>query len=151
MKKILLGMALLAGFASCSKEDVSGEDDKVKTGFYKAVTTFSSSTAGEKTPVNVTMAFATEGNLYTYNPDGTVKKIDGKVYNINEYASVKDTTVTVFTDNNNLLSVSFIAVSTEDGNKLSYDMSIYRNEEKIETYFEKDVVLDSGKDKTIIY
>lgn len=153
MKKILLGMALLAGFVSCSKEDVSGEgdNDKVKTGLYKAVTTYSSSTAGEKMPVSVTMTFATEGNLYTYNSDGTVKKIDGKVYNINEYASVKDTTITVFTDNDNLLSVSFIAVSTEDGNKLSYDMAIYRNEEKIETFKEKDILLDSGKDKTIIY
>lgn len=151
MRKILLGMAVLAGLVSCSKDEVSGDDDKVKTGLYKVVATYSSSTAKTKQPISINFTFGTEGNLYTYSEDGSVKKIEGKVYTINDYASVKDTTVSVFTDNDNLLSVAFIAVSTEDGNQLSYDIAVSRNGENVENFKEDNIVLDSGKDKTIIY
>ena len=151
MKKILLGMALLAGITSCSKEDVSGEEDKVKTGLYKAVATYSSSTAKEKEPINVQLTFGTQGSLYTYDLNGEIKKVDGKVYLVNDYASVKDTTITVFTDNNDLLSFALFAVSLEDGNKLSYDVTIYRDNKKVESFNNKDVVINLGESKEVVY
>lgn len=151
MKKILLGMACMALMASCSKVNISEEDDHVTSGLYKIVATYNSSTAETKFPVSIGLSIGSDGNLYTYNVDGSVKKVDGKVYLLNSSASVRDTTVTVFTDKKSSLTLAFTAVSIEDGNKLSYDISISRDGKEIERFKEQDLVLNAENDKSIIY
>lgn len=73
------------------------------------------------------------------------------MYLLNSYASVRDTTVTVFTDKKSSLALAFTAVSIEDGNKLSYDISISRDGKEIERFKEQDLVLNAENDKSIIY
>ena len=73
------------------------------------------------------------------------------MYLLNSYTSVRDTTVTVFTDKKSSLALSFVAVSIEDGNKLSYDISIFRDGKEIERFKEQDLVLNAENDKSIIY
>ena len=42
MKKILLGMACMALISSCSKVNISEEDNNVTSGLYKIVATYNS-------------------------------------------------------------------------------------------------------------
>lgn len=146
MKKILFGMAFLAGLASCSKDEEYSDG----LGKYKVEATYSCPTADTKDPVNVTLTFASAGKLYTYDKDGKPKKVDGKVYYLENDASPKDTTICVFTDEESMLSFNMIAISMEDGNKFSYDIKVSRDGKTIDT-FKDNLILNYFEDKTIIY
>lgn len=151
MKRILLGMTLLAGMASCSSDEpANGDGNGDEMGFYEVEISYRGLSFDEEFPpvINFTMSGVTAENT----PSRYYTKADGKVVELpsiegtftnNYYFSRQDTTITVFTDKN----VDNLAV----GKILIFSTSTGSSEVSYSYQFKKDgKVLKEGEDQATV-